>query len=249
MVQPPLKQQKISHPAAQQTQEEKAAGGASPGAASSAPPEAGRDAPFDPRVHAGMLGIPVIEPTRPTKPLYHEIIGGGAVPLHTYIVALKKNVVWRLSAYLYNHPSIALRKPLYTQRTPKFESPTHGQRVAPTTYKEPWNMENCLTSLRTNGFYESSMTEWQFDSSLEKWEDVDLGVDNVSWTQYEACDGLWSNAVLVSSAEDPDTLGRFIFPGFIPTAGKSTDVIQEMVNVVTSSELCQPVAAMQFFGR
>ncbi len=80
MVQPPLKQQKISHPAAQETQEEKAAGGASPGAASSAPPEAGRDAPFDPRVHAGMLGIPVIEPTRPTKPPYHEIIGGGAVP-------------------------------------------------------------------------------------------------------------------------------------------------------------------------
>ena len=90
-------------------------------------------------------------------------------------------------------------------------------------------MENCLTSLRTNGFYESSMTEWQFDPSVEKWEDIDLGVNNVSWTQYEACDGLWSNAVLVSSAEDPDTLGRFIFPGFIPTAVKSTDVIQEMV--------------------
>ena len=71
----------------------------------------------------------------------------------------QKNVYWKLSVFLYNDDSIVMRKPLYTHRTPPFRKKRNS---APSTFKEPLNLDNCLTSLRCSGLYEGSITAWQF---------------------------------------------------------------------------------------
>ena len=145
-----------------------------------------------------MLGIGVLEPPRPTKPTNRDMIVNSSTckSVKQYAGEVYKWVVWQLSNFLYDHPKIALREPLVTQRTPGFARRS-GTPSVPTTYKEPWNMENCLTSLLTCGLYEGSLTIWQFEAVTEVFkvngdEEVNLGVDAVAWPAVVACQGFWS---------------------------------------------------------
>ncbi len=194
--------------------------------ADSAPPRlSGADsAPFTPAQHAKMLGITEEMPPRPEKPTPTDILSGAAPLLHKWVPDLWKYVVWRLSERLYNDPLVSLRKPLRTQRTPPFVA----EGVAPTTYKEPWNMQNCLSSLRSNGFYEGSLTAWQFAPATTEWNSMELGIETVSWQQLGACEGLWSPTQLANSAAIHQQ-ERFIFPGFVPTCVESDVVIEELM--------------------
>ena len=183
-----------------------------------------------------MLGIPRVEPPKPTKPTKNDIIAGPnkCTPVHSYIMDLHPNVVFRLSRFLHDHPEIALREPLAARRTPGFDGGTSGpRRDVPTTFKEPWNMANCLKSIKTSQMYEAALTFWQFDSVTGVWRDarghdVDLGVDAITWQSVMACDGLWSKEALKSSACDGGE-GRFIFPATVLTAITSIEDIEELI--------------------
>jgi hypothetical protein len=180
----------------------------------------------------------VLEPPRPTKPTERDMIVNSSTckSPKQYAGEVYKWVVWNLSNLLYDHPKISLRVPLVRQRTPCFEAMTPGtrKRSVPTTYKEPWNMENCLTSLSTSGIYEGSFTIWQFEAVTEVWkangdEEVNLGVDAVAWPAVIACQGLWSRVALNKSSEDDDSEGRYIFPAFLMTAIKTIDAVKDLI--------------------
>ena len=198
-------------------------GAASGASTDSGASQDGKDV-FKPEEHAGMLGITVREPPSPDVPTEFEIISGEAVQLKTFITALHASVLWRLSAFLFEDPIVKLREPLYKQRTPPFEVKEAG---APTGYMEPWNMLNCVKSLAENNLYESSLTMWQFDPAQDKFDGIDLGVNAISWKQYQACSELWNEQRLLASSQNPDK-ARFIFESFIPSAVKSVDIVKEL---------------------
>jgi hypothetical protein len=184
-----------------------------------------------------LLGISEFEPPLPTKPTERDMIvnSNTCKSLKQYAQENYEWVVWNLSNVLYDHPKISLRAPLAAQRTPSFDAMTPGTRMrsVPTTYKEPWNMENCMTSLTTSGLYEGSLTIWQFEPVTEVWEvnadeKVNLGVDAVAWPAVVACQGFWSRAALKSSASDASD-GRYVFPTFLLTAVKTIDAIRDLI--------------------
>ena len=190
---------------------------------------AGDDEKFDPNQHAGMLGISTRQPDTPSEPTEFEIVSGeAAMSLKQYIVLLQKSVEWRLAKFLFENKTIRLRRPLHQLRTPVF---THGSKIGqkwePTAFWEGWDMKNCLTSLITNQLYQSSLTMFAFDFSQELYEDINLGFDSISWTQYCACKTLWSDERLTSSSTSADHV-RFIFEGFVPAAVKSVDIVKDM---------------------
>ena len=171
------------------------------------------------------LGIFSEEPPLPTWPTEDEVIGGSAPTVSDFMETMTKNVYWKLSVFLYNDDSIVMRKPLYTHRTPPFRTKRNS---APSTFKEPLNLDNCLTSLRCSGLYEGSITAWQFAACQTKWNGIDLGIDKISFKNIDACDGLWTKAALSASASNPDH-ERMIFPSFLPTAVDSTVLVAEMI--------------------
>jgi hypothetical protein len=149
---PPNKRLKTSLAAASGAVEV-AASGAFEVAASGATAET-----FDPAKHAGMLGLSRAPPPLPQKPSDKDIVCGNAPALCDWVTAAHKSVYYRLSVQLFQDSGVALRQPLCTQRTPPFSPGTN----VPSTFKEPWNMTNCLQSLRQNGLYDGTMTIWQF---------------------------------------------------------------------------------------
>ena len=179
---------------------------------------------FCARKHGAMLGLTRVAPIAPERPTANDIIAGKAIQPWAWIVEVQKSVVWRLSVHQFEGPD-KLRTPLYMQRTPAFNA---TKTTAATTWKEPWDQTNCLKSLQQNAFYEASMTLWQFLAAAKEWNGTDLAVEAISWPQYDACLGLWSQAVLDSSSDNVDQ-ARFIFPGFVPTCVKSLGVIEQMV--------------------
>ena len=184
---------------------------------------------FDANLHAGMLGLPLNAPIVSAKPSDNDIMSGRAPALDDWMSDLWKSVVFRLSVVLYEDPETRLRMPLHLQQTPPFKASKNGVATGATTYKERWCMKNCVTSLRSNGLYEASMSLWQFLPAAKEWGGVDLAIDAVSWRQYEACAGLWSKATLASSSENCGQ-ARYIFPGFLPTCVQSVELVEEMVN-------------------
>jgi hypothetical protein len=183
---------------------------------------------FDAAKHAGMLGLPQCEPNVPPRPSDKDIIAGTAPDLRDWIGHVWKSVSFRLSVYLFELVSVVLRSPLYAQQTPPFEADKGTASGGVTSFKEPWDMGNCVRSLRSNSMYESSMTIWQFLASSTTWNGIDLATDAISWKQFDACDGLWSQTALDSSSQHADQ-ARFIFPGFVPTAVRSVDAMDDTV--------------------
>ena len=183
------------------------------------------------KVKQQTLGISAEEPPLPSWPTEDEIIGGTAPPLIDFMAAMTKNVYWRLSSFLFDEESLSLRMPLYTQRTPPFRA---KRGSAPSTFKEPLNLDNCIDSLKCSGLYEGSITAWQFAACQKKWNGIDLGIDKITFKNVEACDGLWTKAALAASASNPDH-ERMIFPSFIPTAVESTVLVREMIKKVRFS--------------
>ena len=179
---------------------------------------------FSTQEAAASVGLRLTQPPRPVAPVEREIIQGAAKPLHGFIKELWASVTWRLSKYLYEHATVQLRKPLWKLDTPQF---VKGQPGAPTSFKEPWVMANCVRSLQDNGMYEATLTLWKFAVAQTKFAGIDLGVDNVQWRQYEACLAAWTYAKLVASAGDANKR-RFIFEGFVPTAVENENVVAEL---------------------
>ena len=182
---------------------------------------------FQATKHAGMLGLPPSEPSSPERPSQKDIIVGLAPQPCYWIEGVWKSVVYRLSVFLFEEPTIKLRSPLHLQRTPSFSAARGASAGGVSTFKEPWDMTNCVKSLQRNGLYEGSMTIWQFLASAKEWNGVDLAIDIVSWMQYDACSNLWGEIALDSSSEHGDQ-ARFIFLGFLPTCVRSVDIVEEL---------------------
>ena len=221
---PPAKKQKIlgDAPETAATPEKKeviqtAAGGAS------------NSAKFDPSKHAGLLGISILQPEQVKKPTEFEIMTGAAPPPNAYIVALSRSVKWRLSKFLYNEPVTRLREPLHTMRTPDFvaKAAVNGQPRFPSGIMEPFDLDHCAACLAHNGIYEAAMTVWQFDLGLGTFDTIDLGLEGVSWTQYNACLNLWKKERLLSSSQDKDK-ERFLIEGLVSTAVQSVAMVREL---------------------
>ena len=126
------------------------------------------------------------------RPKEKDIIAGKAPELCDWIESLWSSVVWRLTVYLFEDPTQNLRNPLYLQQTPGFVGKASSTSNIATTFKEPWVMANCVKSLKANGLYEGTMTIWQFMPCAKEWHGMPLFPDTVSWSQYDACAGLWS---------------------------------------------------------
>ena len=136
------------------------------------------------------------------------------------------SVYYRLSVFLFECNTTMLRAPLHMQKTPGFSA---AEGLAATTFKEAWDMINCVKSLRSNSLYEASMTIWQFTPAAREWLGSDLAIDAVSWKQLDSCAGLWSNAAFDRSSEQSDQR-RYIFPGHVPTCVRSMDVVDVLAN-------------------
>ena len=215
MPESPRKRAKLEKAASSALQVEKAASsGALPGEK------------FDASIHAGMLGLPPRAPSVPVRPTEKDIIAGKAPLLGDWICELWSSVTFRLSVFLYENES--LRTPLHMQRTTPFVAAKGATKSAATTFKEAWDMKNCVTSLRSNGLYEASMTVWQFLAGAKEWNGADLAIDTVSWRQFEACAGLWGKAALDSSSENSEQT-RYVYPGYLPTCVRSVEIVEEML--------------------
>ena len=124
-----------------------------------------------------LLGLPPEAPPRPEWPTDAQIADGNAMPVEKLAALLYRYVLYHLSLWCYKNPSISLRKPLYQLECPQFSSQENvpiaagssdsgnpqnaasGARV--TTFKEPWDMENCQKSLVENGIYEAATPTWK----------------------------------------------------------------------------------------
>ena len=188
--------------------------------------EATAPAPAAPISKAAALDIPETLPFRPQLPSEAEVAAGAAPSLKTYISHLYKSVVSRLSLFLYDCNSVALRAPLYKQKCPQISSASGDTNLErPTSFREAWDMQHCVESLSQNGIYEAAAPLWQFDPLLEHWGDTEIFPHDASWSQFLACLSYWSEANFVSSAS-AEGQRRYIFPGFIPTAVKSVAIVQ-----------------------
>ena len=188
--------------------------------------EATAPAPAAPISKAAALDIPETLPFRPQLPSEAEVAAGAAPSLKTYISHLYKSVVSRLSLFLYDCNSVALRAPLYKQKCPQISSASGDANLErPTSFREAWDMQHCVESLSQNGIYEAAAPLWQFDPLLEHWGDTEIFPHDASWSQFLACLSYWSEANFVSSAS-AEGQRRYIFPGFIPTAVKSVAIVQ-----------------------
>ena len=175
-----------------------------------------------------MLAIPDTVPFRPVAPTSAEILAGRAPSVLTFMHSLYRSVVSDLSLFLWDNGQVKLREPLYMQTCPEFTSTagSDADSAVPTTFKEPWNMVNCIKSLRQNGVYEATSTVWQFNPVAETWGDEELIPNEPSWHQYQACLGHWSEENLRNSSENEEQR-RYIFPGFVPTCVGDIDKISE----------------------
>ena len=188
---------------------------------------------FRPVDHAGMLGLSVTQPKTPTMPSEFAIMSGEAASLKSYMANLVDSVWHRLSVFLFEHPQVQLRLPLWTLRTPEFVgmdldgSEQHGM---PTGYKEPWDLDHSIKSLKTSEMYESSITVWQLDIACV--HGFDSESDAVQWQQYVACGDLWSKARLVASSPTNKNK-RFIYEGFIPSAVLAVDEVKRLLDTGT----------------
>ena len=172
---------------------------------------------------AAALGLPAQVPFRPVLPSGSDVAGGKTQSLKSYIVQMYKSVVARLSLFLYDCVSVSLRKPLYQVTCPPIAvASASGDTHRPTSFREAWDMKNCLVALRQSGLYEAAMPLWQFEPTLERWEDHGIFPEDVSWPQFLACLNYWNEENFINSATTEEQR-RYIFPGFIPTAVKSPE--------------------------
>ena len=171
-----------------------------------------------------LLGIPEQQPECMDMPSDDQMMTGVAPTPYEYMKGLVPHVKHRLSVWLHKNKNIQLQQPLHTLQTPQIETAASGA----TAYKERWNMENCEKSLQRNELYEAAMTAHQFDLHTNNWNGRELGAEQVTWTQLNACTGFWTQAALTASAEK-DKTRRLIFPGMLPTCIKTLWEVSELM--------------------
>ena len=86
-------------------------------------------------------------------------------------------------------------------------------------------MENCVKALASTGLYEGAMPIWQFDPALTEYDSQET-LFNEPWHAFAASLSLWSDENLAASSAKEEHR-RFIFPGFLPTAVRSLDMVRE----------------------
>ena len=92
-----------------------------------------------------------------------------------------------------------------------------------TTYKETWNVDNCITSMETTKKYEAAGNLFWFDFLCEATPTKQFGGQQLGIASephrsaVEGAASIWDDASYRSSALD-DQHRRYTFPGVIPTA-------------------------------
>ena len=170
-----------------------------------------------------LLSLPRCDTSPPKYPSESDISKGIAMPLEDFAAIQYKCVVQKLSLFLYDDKDVALRQPLYKLPAPKIADEASGSGNTMTSFKEPWNYQNCLTCLEKTGLYESTLPVWKLNpinSSPSK---------SHSWRQYFACKGHFSELNYINSSEREDQR-RFIMPGFIPTSVKQLAEVQAAID-------------------
>ena len=107
---------------------------------------------------------------RPRTPTQEEITSGTATSVRSYYVQkLKAYVDYHFADFLHTDPEVRLRHPLYASTCPKIEATTaaSGAEWKPTSIMEPMDLSNCVTSLIQEGFYERTVSFWNFDPLLQ----------------------------------------------------------------------------------
>jgi hypothetical protein len=185
-----------------------------------------------------LLGLPPEAPPRPPWPTAAQIADGTAMPVEKLAALLHRSVVYKLSLWCYKNSSISLRKPLDQLECPQFSSQENGitdssdsgnpQNAASgarvTTFKEPWDMENCKKSLIENGIYEAATPIWKTDP---------IGENPPTHHSHHHL-GLLLSSVW-SEESYAYSFGRFIVPGSILTHADSIQDVESIVAKKTTS--------------
>jgi len=184
-----------------------------------------------------LLGLSPEAPPRPPWPTDAQIADGTAMPVEKLAALLHRSVVYKLSLWCYENSSISLRKPLDQLECPQFSSQENGitdssdsgnpQNAASgarvTTFKEPWDMENCKKSLMENGIYEAATPTWKTNPIGQN------PPTHHTYHQLEALSSIWSEESYAYS------FGRFIVPGSILTHADSIQDVESIVAKKTTS--------------
>ena len=189
-----------------------------------------------------LLGLSAEAPPRPPWPTDAQIADGTAMPVEKLAAQLYRYVTYMLSLWCYKNSSISLRKPLYQLECPKFSSQENGitdssdsgnpQNAASgarvTTFKEPWDMENCKKSLMENGIYEAATPTWKTNPIGQN------PPTHHTYHQLEALSSIWSEESYTNSSSREDQR-RFIVHGFILT---HVDSIQDVESILAKKSSC-----------
>ena len=100
-------------------------------------------------------------------------------------------------------------------------------------------MQHCMMSLNATGLYEAPLPVWQFDPTIQKYEDIILFTME-PWHQFFEVMNHWSEHALKKSSENLDNQ-CYIFPEHIATAVRSVDIVQatgEKMGYFTSLPIC-----------
>ena len=166
--------------------------------------------------------------SRPSRPTQEVIDKGLAPPLLTYITELIPYVNQEVHEYLVsagkNPPEkLCMLKPLDIVK----EAGTDMK-----SFKEPFQNERCVNSLKSTQIHETCISGWWFDPLAHTWIEVDIGGMDSTWADFDAALRLWSEERFKASSDVP-SFRRFIFPGALPSAVRSVvDVERAKVNGV-----------------
>jgi len=159
----------------------------------------------------------------PTMPSQSDIESGMAIQVKEYMKALVPYVHAGLTAFLRlrdpNFKGLAEAKP--------FEI-TSDAKVNLKTFRESWQMENCLRALNSTQIYEAAGNVFWLDVLGDKFGEHPLMDAEVTWHRLQNAAAIWSEQAFVASSEDPQHR-RFVFPGYLPAAIANTSHIEAAV--------------------
>ena len=143
----------------------------------------------------------------PTMPSQRDIDSGVAIQVKEYMKALIPYVHAGLTAFLHqkgpDFKGLAEAKP--------FEIATDA-KINLKSFRESWQMGNCLVALSSTQIYEAAGNVFWFDVLGDQFGEHPLADAEVTWHRMQDAAAIWSELALVASSEDPHHR-RFIFQG------------------------------------
>ena len=118
-------------------------------------------------------------------------------------------------------------RPSEGRTCPKIEATTaaSGAEWKPTSIMEPMDLSNCVTSLIQEGFYERTVSFWNFDPLLQSAFGLSLRLKDPPWPQFQILVTRWSVANLRNSHSD-ENKQRFSFPAKMQSFFKDTTILE-----------------------